>query len=82
MVYALYDAERGLVKIGHTIRGIELRHAEHERDQGRVLQVLACLPGGREEEKALHRRFADDRITGEWFRVSKSLRSWLNCGIV
>ena len=31
--------------------------------------LLGWVPGKRAEESALHRRFAADRIAGEWFRI-------------
>ena len=34
------------------------------------LKLEAVFDGGQEEEFALHRRFAEQRIRGEWFRIN------------
>ena len=35
--------------------------------------LLAVEPGDRQREAALHREFANDRVKGEWFRISQPL---------
>jgi hypothetical protein len=37
------------------------------------LRLLAVVPGDVEDERSLHRRFASDRLSGEWFRPSDAL---------
>lgn len=39
------------------------------------LRLLKLVPGAAALEKGLHQRFADDRLTGEWFRRSQELLS-------
>jgi len=37
------------------------------------LVLLAVVPGGRDQEDALHSRFYAERVQGEWFRFSPGL---------
>ena len=74
---AFWDRERRLLKIG-TTTSLERRQAELEAALGRPLVLVTAWPGGRAEERALHRRWADHRIPGtEWFRPHAALDSWL-----
>ena len=41
---------------------------------GLHLDVLALLPAQLQTERDLHKRFAADRIRGEWFRPTEELR--------
>lgn len=61
----------GLVKIGFTAR-YQQRMGTLRRQFGPI-QVLATHKGGRDAERAVHLRFAADRVTGEWFRVGPEL---------
>lgn len=40
-------------------------------------QMLAIMPGGKDEEMELHARFAPDRIRGEWFHKSRELAGFI-----
>lgn len=46
------------------------------------LQLLAVLPGGADEETALHQAFADEHLHGEWFSLSARMQDWLRGGSV
>jgi len=39
--------------------------------------VLLVMKGGVPAEKKLHRQFAKDRLHGEWFSLSKDMRTFL-----
>lgn len=41
------------------------------------LEVLAMIPGDRNAERRLHRKFAEWRIHGEWFEPSEELLEFI-----
>lgn len=71
---------RGPIKIGYTA-------STAPSDRRRIddlqtgcpyeLVVLRFLPGTRREEKALHKRFADFRMRGEWFEYTPGLAAFI-----
>ena len=67
----VYVAERdGRIKIGFSaapVRRARQLHAE----------LLCSFPGTLADERGLHHRFEADRIAGEWFRPSASLRCFI-----
>ncbi|MBV8074932.1 MAG: GIY-YIG nuclease family protein [Planctomycetaceae bacterium] len=76
VVYAFWDSERRLLKIGTSVSPGR-RRAELEAALGRPLALVAAWPGGRAEERALHRRWAEYRAFGEWFHAARVLESWV-----
>lgn len=75
MIYAMWNPATRLLKIGTSICP-ERRQAEHERNVG-PLTLVKILPGGREEETKLLRRFRCYRVFGEWHYPSRELESWV-----
>lgn len=77
-VYFIQRGEDGPIKIGVSVdvagRLRTLRAASQE-----PLVLLGTLPGGAGLEQALHDRFRDQRVRGEWFRPSPELLR-LACG--
>lgn len=76
--------EGGPIKIG-TTKNLSVRIKQINRDdsflddigcQGELF-VLGIVDGSLIEEKALHRRFEDLRITGEWFRAGSDLVEYI-----
>lgn len=68
MIYFLRNTDNGHIKIGFT----EKDDADVRRDQCQTgnsgpLVVLATMPGGRNEERAMHMKFAAYGLEGEWF---------------
>ena len=80
----VYLVERqGFVKIGYT-SNLNNRLAALPKETIRVegmtpgpVQLLTVIPGDRSLERQMHRRFADLRAGGEWFRLEGSLLVFL-----
>jgi len=76
-VYALGPKDFACVKIGFGrdpwVRMHDLQHGHPD-----VLYMVALMPGGIREERALHRQFAAHRTRpdGEWFRTATPVREW------
>jgi len=43
-----------------------------------TLKLLLFVPGGSEQEKKIHEKFAHLRSNGEWFRKSPELMKYIN----
>lgn len=71
-VYLIQSIDGGPVKIGSAFSAAA-RMGEIQRMSPVPLRVVATIPGGYATETALHRRFATDRLHGEWFTPSESL---------
>jgi hypothetical protein len=65
----------GLIKIGTTWRPAS-RMGTLRREHG-DLRLLLTHSGTHHEEHALHRRFGELRVTGEWFLTRKRLTDWI-----
>lgn len=61
MIYFLRSPDDGPIKIGFT-DDLPKRISQLETRYGIALVLLAIRPGGREEEKSIHRRFSRSRI--------------------
>lgn len=71
-VYFIQSVNGGPVKIG-IAKSVSARLAVLQGAQPYALNIIATVPdGGREMEKKLHQRFADRRINGEWFDITKT----------
>lgn len=78
MIYFMQATGGGPVKIGYA-KDIEVRRKFLESHYRKSLAVLATLPGGRAEEKAIHDRFRDLRIgQTEQFRPAKGLMDFID----
>lgn len=75
-VYFIRSGAAGPVKIGYArdpyTRFMNLRTASPDE-----VSYLGHLPGGIEEERAVHARFAHLRIRGEWFRPAPELLDFI-----
>lgn len=67
-----------LVKIGYGADpDRRLSQIEHGAGMPGALVTLHRMPGYRGTERGLHKRFADARLFGEWFRLSGPVADWL-----
>jgi hypothetical protein len=75
-VYFLREARDGPIKIGYAGNVVK-RMLRLQQGNPSALRVYATLPGGRGEERALHRRFRHLRIRGEWYEASEDLLAYV-----
>lgn len=74
MIYFIQQAKNLLIKIGYTSSDEptgRLKSGQTWNPDG--LEVLLTMPGTQDEEKALHRRFAEANVAGEWFKPTPEL---------
>lgn len=65
------------VKIGITTN-VDIRLAGLQTPE--PVKLYALLEGWAKEEKALHQRFAEYRLQGEWFLLKGLLAAWIDGG--
>jgi len=65
------------VKIGITIN-VDVRLAGLQTPE--PVKLYALLEGWAKEERALHQRFVEYRLRGEWFRRVGALAEWIDGG--
>lgn len=58
------------MKIGVASRPVD-RLTALQTSNATTLRILVCIPGGYALERALHRRFRNKRLRGEWFSLTK-----------
>lgn len=71
-VYFVEDSSSGLVKVGFTINP-RSRFSTLQSEAGAPRQMLRLVPSQLSGESALHRRFRECRVRGEWFRPDRSM---------
>lgn len=71
-VYFVRAGTVGLIKIGHA-KDVGARVVGLQTGSQDVLRLVAVVPGGRREERSLHRRFIGLRHHGEWFEPREEL---------
>lgn len=71
-VYFVTCREACAVKIGYSVEP-RARLPEIQWGCPLPLTLEAVMPGDHQEEKRIHGWFADDRITGEWFRLTEMI---------
>jgi T5orf172 domain len=65
-----------LIKVGYTT-DLSKRMRSYNSHNPDV-QLMAVVPGTRDDEAAYHKRFAAQKVRGEWFRLSGSLATMLH----
>jgi hypothetical protein len=73
-VYFISDGDA--IKIGHSI-GTKGRLAGLQTANPKRLRLMGEIPGTCHDERALHKRFAHLRLTGEWFQATRQLVSYI-----
>lgn len=71
-VYMIRCGENGPVKIGHSSDPV-FRLGQLQISHWETLHILRLFEGGLSEELALHERFADQYIRGEWHHFSRAM---------
>lgn len=67
------DCPDGLIKIGYS-DDVEKRLTAHQIGSPQPLQILGIIKDAPSAtERRLHRRFAEDRVSGEWFRPTDQI---------
>lgn len=78
-VYFVQPVDGGPIKIGHSVN-VPTRLKELETIYARPLALLATIPGGRDEERAIHERFSALRFgKTEQFRPESDLLAFIGC---
>lgn len=73
----VYFAKAGdRIKIGWS-RKVGVRIAQLQTGNPAPVQLLATVPGARALERQLHTRFAEHRVSGEWFRDDPDLVTYI-----
>jgi len=75
-VYFLRVDGKGPVKIGFTT-DIDHRLGSLATGHSGKIELIALIEGSRSDEKALHRRFKDLRVRGEWFKFQGDLKKYV-----
>lgn len=82
MIYAVQPTTGGPVKIGYS-DDVPARIRQLECHYGQTLTLLATLPGGLKEERAIHERFDHLRLgRTEQFRPAADLMAFLGCPLL
>ena len=77
-VYFIEAIGTDMVKIGFTGNGVERRLAALQTSCPLPLRLLACVQGTEQYERALHERFAAERVRGEWFHLRGDVRAFID----
>ena len=68
----------GFIKIGFTSKPVSARINEFKTGCPFPTEILGTIEGGMQVERALHKRFAHLRSSGEWFIESDELLSYIS----
>lgn len=77
-VYFVRAPRSKAIKIGFTLGDPFVRMAALQTGNPDPLELVAALPGSREDEGAFHARFKPQRLTGEWFTDDRELRAFID----
>ena len=77
MIYFVRGTRSGMIKIGYS-ESVKRRLKALRTSSSEPLEVIAIIEGTRDDEQALHRRFAVARAQGEWFHPHRRLLEYLD----
>jgi len=75
-VYFVADRTQGAVKIGYSASP-QARLSNLQTSTPSKLELLVAIEGDLQTERQLHKRFANYRLTGEWFRLAGDLAAYI-----
>lgn len=75
-IYFVQEGEGGPVKIGNSTWP-ERRLQDHQCGNPRTLYLLGSFAATRSTEREIHERFAEQRLTGEWFQPTTELLEYV-----
>lgn len=76
LVYFIRNGHKGAVKIGVTAN-LSGRLSALSHPMMKELKLLGTIEGGYGAEKEMHKRFAEYRIKGEWFKFEGKLKEFV-----
>lgn len=76
MVYFIQQGSNGPIKIGRATNPVQRLRNIQVANPWRC-RLLGTVDGSKREEAAMHARFSDDRMDGEWFRPSPRLYRYI-----
>lgn len=80
-VYFVLHPAAERVKVGFTVRSVDVRLRELSTGAGMALHLLGSIPGTMELEQEIHQGLADHRIYGEWFAANPQVMSSIDAMI-
>ncbi len=80
IIYVLLEEETGRVKIGWSGRSVAGRARSFQTGNSNTLKLIGLLPGTKNDEAALHRRFQRYRLPErrEWFECCHEMKTALD----
>lgn len=82
VVYVIAEEDSDeFVKIGFSTIGGESRLVMQTGNPRKLYVVAEFEVAGMSDEKDLHGLFAEERVRGEWFRLSDRIRQWMATGL-
>jgi predicted GIY-YIG superfamily endonuclease len=75
-VYFILNENDGLVKIGYSKSPLN-RLKQLQTSNGNKLKLIYYVLGDKNVEYAMHLRFKDFKVSGEWFEYDDLIKNWI-----